>query len=160
MGQGIQMPATAAPATGSAVVAPDATDPLVTPTDAFVQYADVLANGTASPYAATFAPDAFRTIIESARAATVAGVGNAGTVTETYTPEPVPMTSLATVDGGAIVVSQMTTVSTVQPDRRWHDPRVRSVDAARTGKTTAAGRSSGRSPTSSSCTSLRRAARR
>ena len=139
MGQGIQMPATAAPATGSAVIAPDATDLLVTPTDAFVQYADVLANGTASPYAATFAPDAFRTIIESARAATVAGVGNAGTVTETYTPEPEPMTSLATVDGGAIVVSQMTTVSTVQLTAGGTIPAFDPFYAALTGKTTAAG---------------------
>lgn len=113
MGQGIQMPLTAAPETGSAVLAADATGLVATPTDAIAQYCDVLANGTASPYAAAFAPDAFRTGIEAARATTAAGVNTAGTATETYTPAPAPMTSLATVDGGAIVVSEVTTVSTV-----------------------------------------------
>ncbi|GIG22330.1 hypothetical protein Cch01nite_30540 [Cellulomonas chitinilytica] len=113
MGQGVQMPPTAAPATGSAVLAPDATGLVVTPTEALAQYADLLANGAASPYAATFAPDAFRAGIEAARAATVAGVEAAGTATETYTPDPAPQVSLATVDGGALVVGQLTTVSTV-----------------------------------------------
>lgn len=139
MGQGIQMPATAAPGTGSAVVAPDATGLVATPTDAFVQYADVLANGAASQYAAAFAPDALRTGIEAARAATVAGVGSAGTVTETYTPAPEPLTSLATVDGGAIVVSQLTTVSTVQLTAGGTIPAFDPFYAALTGKTTAAG---------------------
>jgi len=113
MGQGVQMPPTAAPATGSAVLAPDATGLVVTPTEAMTQYADLLSNGAASPFAATFAPDAFRAGIEAARAATVAGVEAAGTVTETYTPDAAPLVSLATVDGGALVVGQLTTVSTV-----------------------------------------------
>lgn len=113
MGAGVQMPATAAPETGSAVLAPDEPGLLVTPTEALQQYADVLANGAASAYAATFQPDTFRTSIEAARAATVAGVQAAGTATETYTPEPAPVVSLKTVDGGAIVVGQLTTVSTV-----------------------------------------------
>lgn len=113
MGAGVQMPATAAPETGSEVLAPDEPGLLVTPAEALQQYADVLANGTASGYAATFQPDTFRTSIEAARAATVAGVQAAGTATETYTPEPAPVVSLRTVDGGAIVVGQLTTVSTV-----------------------------------------------
>ncbi|WP_426594736.1 hypothetical protein ACPPVS_04180 [Cellulomonas sp. McL0617] len=114
MGQGIKMPPTAAPATGSPVLAPDTASLKVAPADVFAQYSDVLANGTASQYNASFAPDAFRTGIEAARATTAAGVGSAGTATETYTPEPTPLTSLATLDGGAIVVGQLTTVSTVQ----------------------------------------------
>lgn len=113
MGQGVKMPATAAPEIGSAVLAPDAKGLVATPTDALAQYCDVLTNGKASPYASTFAPDAFRTGIEAARASTVAGVGAAGTATETYTPDPAPMTTLATVDGGALVVGKLTTVSTV-----------------------------------------------
>lgn len=113
MGQGVQMPATAAPETGSAVVAPDATGLVTTPTDAFARYADVLTNGDASQFAAGFAPDAFRASIEAARAATAAGVQAAGTATETYTVDPASVVGLATVDGGAIVVGQMTTVSTV-----------------------------------------------
>lgn len=113
MGAGVQMPATAAPETGSPVLAPDATGLVVTPTEALQQYADVLANGDASAYAATFAPDTFRSSIEAARAATAAGVQAAGTATETYTPEAAPTVALGTVDGGAIVVGQLTTVSTV-----------------------------------------------
>ena len=113
MGAGVQMPATAAPETGSPVLAPDATGLLVTPTEALQQYADVLANGAASPYAASFQLDTFRTSIEAARAATVAGVQAAGSATETYTPEAAPVVTLQTVDGGAIVVGQLTTVSTV-----------------------------------------------
>jgi len=113
MGQGIQMPATASPETGSAVLAPDVSGLVVTPVDAMLRYADVLANGDASTFASTFAPDAFRAGIEASRAATAAGVQAAGTATETYTPASEPVVTLATVDGGAIVVSELTTVSTV-----------------------------------------------
>ena len=113
MGAGIQMPPTAAPETGSPVLAPDATGLLMTPTEALQRYADVLANGDASPHAASFLADTFRSSIEAARAATVAGVQAAGSATETYTPEAAPMITLGTVDGGAIVVGQLTTVSTV-----------------------------------------------
>jgi hypothetical protein len=113
MGAAVQMPATAAPETGSPVLAPDATGLLMTPTEALQQYADVLANGDASAFAASFAPDTFRSSIEAARAATAAGVQAAGTATETYTPEAAPAVTLGTVDGGAIVVGQLTTVSTV-----------------------------------------------
>ena len=113
MGAGIQMPATAAPETGSPALALDATGLVVTPAEALQQYADVLGNGDASAFAATFQPDTFRTSIEAARAATVAGVQAAGAVTETYTPEAEPVVTLGTVDGGAIVVGQLTTVSTV-----------------------------------------------
>lgn len=113
MGAGVQMPPTASPETGSPVLAPDATGLVVTPTEALQQYADVLANGDASAFAATFAPDTFRSSIEAARAATAAGVQAAGTASETYTPEAAPVVSLGTVDGGAIVVGQLTTVSTV-----------------------------------------------
>ena len=114
MGAGIQMPATAAPETGSPVLAPDATGLVMTPLEAFQQYADVLANGDASAFAASFLPDTFRSSIEAARAATAAGVQAAGSAVETYTPDPTtPVVSLQTVDGGAIVVGQLTTVSTV-----------------------------------------------
>ena len=113
MGAGIQMPATAAPETGSPELAPDASGLIMTPTEVMQQYADVLSNGDASPYAASFVPDTFRSSIEAARAATVAGVQAAGAATETYTPEAAPVVALGTVDGGAIVVGQLTTVSTV-----------------------------------------------
>jgi hypothetical protein len=113
MGAGVQMPPTAAPETGSPLLAPDATGLVMTPTDALQQYADVLANGDASQFAASFLPDTFRSSIEAARAATTAGVQAAGSATETYTADPAPVVALGTVDGGAIVVGQLTTVSTV-----------------------------------------------
>ncbi|WP_028047522.1 hypothetical protein [Cellulomonas sp. URHE0023] len=137
MGPGIPMPPTATPETGSAVLAPDATGLLATPTDVLIQYCDVLTNGAASPYAATFAPDALRTGIEAARASTVAGVGTAGTATETYTPEPAPLTTLATVDGGAIVVGQLTTVSTVSLTAGGSIPILDPFYAVLTGKQSA-----------------------
>lgn len=113
MAPGLSMPPTASPEAGSPVLAPDATGLVVTPADAFAQYADVLANGDASSHAATFAPDAYRSAIEAARAATAQGVQQAASATETYTPDPEPVVSLETADGGAIVVGQLTTVSTV-----------------------------------------------
>ena len=114
MGAGVQMPATAAPETGSPVLAPDATGLLVTPAEALQQYADVLANGAASAYAATFQPDTFRTSIEAARAATVAGVQAAGIGDRDLHARGRRRWSRSqTVDGGAIVVGQLTTVSTV-----------------------------------------------
>jgi len=113
MGPGVQMPPTSAPDAGSPVLAADAPGLVVTPADALRQYADVLGNGDASQFAGTFAPDAFRSGIEEARAATAAGVEAAGTATETYTPGDTPVVALGTADGGALVVGQLTTVSTV-----------------------------------------------
>lgn len=108
-----QTPATAAPEEGSPTLAPDAEGLLLTPADAVAQYADVLANGDASPYAASFAPDAFRTAIEAERAGVVGQLADAATLAQTYVPTDEPVVTLGTVDGGAIVVSQIATTTTV-----------------------------------------------
>lgn len=77
---GVQMPATASPEAGSEPVPADATTLVATPADVVTQYADVLGNGDASAFAASFAkPDAFRDQIAASRASnqgTAAGLGD------------------------------------------------------------------------------------
>src|SRR5690606_13959778 len=75
---GASMPPTADPSVGSAVLAPDAPDLLVTPGDVIAQYADVLANGDASEYAQSFEPDATREAITTTRESFRTAVENAG----------------------------------------------------------------------------------
>ena len=109
---GVDAPATAQPALGSPVLAPDAKGLVVTPTDALQQYADVLTNGDKSQYAATFAQDRFRTQVEQALSLSRNALNNVGTANETYTPADTPLATFATADGGAIVVGELTTVLT------------------------------------------------
>lgn len=133
LGEGVQMPATAEPDTGSPLIAADDDSLLVTPQDVVNQYADVLTNGNASPYAATFGTNFFRTAIEAARAQTVQSLQAVATVTETVSPEAGAVTALGTVDGGAIVVGQLSTVTTAalsQGSITLNDP----LDAALAGK--------------------------
>ncbi|MGN8246698.1 hypothetical protein ACTHAM_000363 [Cellulomonas soli] len=132
LGQGVQMPMTADPGTGSPVLAADATGLLLTPNDVLTQYADVLTSGDGSAAAPQFAPDFFRTGIETARQTYTAAVESVGTVAETYTPQLDSVVALSTVDGGAIVVGQLTTVTTltVSQGSLTLDP----TDAALSGK--------------------------
>ncbi|MBD7919591.1 hypothetical protein H9657_15070 [Cellulomonas sp. Sa3CUA2] len=109
----VETPATAAPEEGSPTLPPDAEGLLMTPQDAVAQYTDVLANGDGSSYAGSFAADSFRSAIETERAAVVTQLGDAATLTQTYAPVSEPVVTLATVDGGAIVVSEIATTSTV-----------------------------------------------
>ncbi|HEY8720863.1 hypothetical protein [Pengzhenrongella sp.] len=110
---GVKMPATAAPTTGSAPVAPDAKGLAATPTDVVSQYADVLLNGDKSTHAKTFtAADSYRKGIVNGREplANVAKQAS-GKFTETYAPVKDQTFALATADGGALVVAGMSTVS-------------------------------------------------
>lgn len=113
LGPGVQMPATADPAIGSATVPPDSTDLLVPPSAVLTQYADVLANGDASAHAALHPQDFFRQTIEAARGTMQAAVAPVGTVAETYVPKAEPPVALATADGGAIVVGAIDTTTTL-----------------------------------------------
>lgn len=110
---GVQMPLTAVADLGSPVVPADDTDVLVPPSQVLAQYADVLAHGTQSSFAASFADDAFRQRLAADLASQVSTWGDAGVVAETYTPAQAPVTMLGTVDGGAVVVGQLTTVTTL-----------------------------------------------
>ena len=112
---GVRMPATASPEVGSEPVAADATTLVATPADVVVQYADVLGNGDASAFAASFAaPDPYRERITAGRTQFqgIAAQGS-GTFTETYAAVPDQIVALETADGGAIVVGGMTTASTL-----------------------------------------------
>ncbi|WP_230685293.1 hypothetical protein [Cellulomonas sp. JZ18] len=113
--QGVQMPPTAAPEEGSPVLAPDEGGLLVPPAEVGARYADVLTNGDASAHAATFQPDSFRAAVEQSRntlATSLQGAG-AGGLSETYVAAAAPVVTLGTADGGALVVTELTTTSTV-----------------------------------------------
>jgi hypothetical protein len=113
LGPGVQMPATADPTGGSAVLPSDSTDLLVPPAEVLAQYADVLANGDASAFAATYPLDFFRQTIEAARTNMQAAVAPVGTVAETYVPRPEEIVALGTADGGALVVGGLDTTTTL-----------------------------------------------
>ncbi|MBU4213350.1 MAG: hypothetical protein KJ792_01685 [Actinobacteria bacterium] len=109
-----EFPTTAALTTGSAVLAADDPDLVVPPSAILSQYADVLANGAASASAAKYAGDTFRTAIEANRTQQQALAAEGGaTFTETYTATDGPVVSLATQEGGALVVGQLSTTSTI-----------------------------------------------
>ncbi|MBU4335813.1 MAG: hypothetical protein KJ548_04500 [Actinobacteria bacterium] len=109
-----EFPTTAALTTGSAVVAADDPDLVVPPSAVLSQYADVLANGASSASAATYAGDTFRTATEANRTQQQALAAEGGaTFTETYAAVDGPVVSLATQDGGALVVGQLSTTSTI-----------------------------------------------
>ena len=110
---GVSMPATAAPEEGSPVLAPDDDTLLVPPAEVAARYADVLGAGDASAHAATFAPDAFRGAIVDERNRLSSSLGDAASLAETYTAAAEPVVALGTADGGALVVADMTTTSTV-----------------------------------------------
>jgi hypothetical protein len=133
LGPSVQMPATADPTVGSEPVAADDTSLLLPPAEALAQYADVLTNGDASAAAATFPPDFFRTALGGARSQTAASLQAVATVAETVAPVEGAVTALRTADGGAIVVGQLSTVTTVtlsQGSITLNDP----FDAALAGK--------------------------
>lgn len=109
---GVKMPPTADPEIGSLPLEPDAPGLLVAPKDVAGQYADVLTHGDASAFAATFAPDAFRSALSTALAAISEAVKDVGSVAETYAAVDGGTTAVATADGGALVISELTTVST------------------------------------------------
>lgn len=111
---GVQMPATASPEVGSEPLPLDTTELSVAPADVAVQYADVLANGDASAFAAAFAPDAFREQIVAARTEFQQIAARAsGTFTQTHAAAEDRTVAMATADGGALVVSELTSTSTL-----------------------------------------------
>ncbi|WP_263732663.1 hypothetical protein [Cellulomonas sp. SG140] len=110
---GVSMPATATPGAGSPVLSADASGLSLRPDQVMPAYADVLSNGDGSQSAPQFAPDPFRTSVTSARQTLATNVKDVGNAAETYTPDPAPLTVIGTVDGGALVIGKMTTVSTV-----------------------------------------------
>lgn len=112
---GVRMPATASPEVGSAPVPLDSTELAVPPAEVAARYADVLAKGDASEHAATFAPDTFRQQIAALRAESEAIASRvSGTFTQTHAAAEDQTVALATEDGGAIVVSGLTSTTTLK----------------------------------------------
>jgi hypothetical protein len=110
---GITMPSTAPLDQGSRVLPVDDEDLAMVPQDVLTLYADLLTNGEGSAAAPLFATDPYRSSIEANRAAYADQLGaNQATFTETYTPQGPPEAVLATIDGGALLVGQITTTST------------------------------------------------
>lgn len=136
--QGVQMPPTAAPEEGSPDLPVDAEGLLLPPAEVGARYADVLTSGDASAHAASFAPDSFRGAIEKARNDTTAALQGAASLTETYAAAAAPVVTLGTVDGGALVVTEMTTTSTVSVTEAGGSITIEPFYAALAGATTAA----------------------
>lgn len=109
---GIETPPVASPEVGSAELPPDATDLLVTPADALAQYSDFLVNGAASPYAANFAEDPLFLQLRGGLETNVATLQGIADVFFTAAPLEGYVVSLATADGGALVVGSIATVTT------------------------------------------------
>jgi hypothetical protein len=112
---GSQMPPTASPLTGSAPLPPDTAGLVAAPVDVVAQYADVLTNGAASAFAASFAsPDAYLAQVELLRSQYATATQGSGTLTQTYAPVPDQVFALATADGGALVAAGLTSSASLR----------------------------------------------
>ncbi len=112
---GAQMPAMASPAVGSEPLPADVQGLDATPTEDAAQYADVLTNGAASAFAASFAsPDTYLAEVEAFRATYVTATQGSGTLTQTYAAVPDQVVALATADGGALVAAGLTSSSSLR----------------------------------------------
>lgn len=110
---GVAMPPTAQPEIGSAPVGADSAAPSVRPEDVLARYVDLLTNGAGSPFSAAFAADPLRDRIAQQRAGWTTAVGDRGSVAETYEVLDGGPFSMATADGGAIVVGSLRTLTTI-----------------------------------------------
>ncbi|WP_024287757.1 hypothetical protein [Cellulomonas sp. KRMCY2] len=113
---GVAVPAIAQPEVGSLPVEPDAESLAVSPKAVVEQYVDVLTSGAGSQYAASFSDDPLRAGIVATREAYAGLVVDKGSLTETYQPYESGPYSIATADGGAIVVGAVQTVTTITLD--------------------------------------------
>ncbi|MBZ2199514.1 hypothetical protein [Occultella gossypii] len=102
----ITMPATSIGSIGSPQVPLDAEGLVLPPGQVVAAYADVLTN-SASQYAPTFAEDNLRTALAAELTGLSTAVEEAGTVANTVSASADPILTLATDDGGAIVIGSM-----------------------------------------------------
>ncbi|MCL2455894.1 MAG: hypothetical protein FWD18_11435 [Micrococcales bacterium] len=108
---GQRMPATAALAVGSPVLEATDSSLVVPPVNLLPQYADILTNGDASEFAAMFAPDKFREWVQADRAQHEQQLDGAS-YTVGYAAPEAPLAVLGTLDGGALVIGQLTGTTT------------------------------------------------
>lgn len=110
----ITLPTFAAPNVGTESVAPDDASLLMTPADAVARYADVLTSREESAFAADFPDDPLRAAMADAftKQSTIA-TDLGGTFTETYAAPEGALRSVRTADGGALVIAQIDSASTL-----------------------------------------------
>ncbi len=118
LGSGMAVPETTVPSVGSPMLPSDDGNLVMKPSDVLPQYADLLKNGSASEYAASFVgtdQDGMRAGIEALRAKILAKVGTGpGEYAETFAASEEPAIALATADGGALVIGRLTTTVVVK----------------------------------------------
>lgn len=134
---GVELPAFAAPETGSPQVAANAEGYLMTPDDAVARYADVLTKGSRSDDAELFAEDPFRQQIAQIKKLQNEALKAAdGKQTMTFTAVPGSVRALETVDGGVLVVGELTALedrvaedgATIAPGSRIERALARGLD--------------------------------
>ncbi|HZK04926.1 MAG TPA: hypothetical protein VFC82_03660 [Actinomycetaceae bacterium] len=111
---GVTVPATTAPVTGSAPVAPDSDTLRFTPQATLEAYVDILNNGDDSESAGDFEADPFRTGYAQTVQSLASAVEAAGTATQQSAVGDDGTHSIGTHEGGAIVVGTVDQVLTVQ----------------------------------------------
>lgn len=113
--QGAQLPNFPVPTIGAQMGSAKDTGLLMTPEEAVMQYADVLANGENSQYAANFADDALRQELATQTQNVQQGIErNKGSQQQTFTPVEGAIRSMRSSDGGELVVAQITSEWTRQ----------------------------------------------
>nr|NLD39638.1 hypothetical protein [Actinomycetales bacterium] len=110
---GVAMPATTQPAVGSAPVAPDASGLLMSPEAALGAYVDLLNNREESASSGSFAEEPFRANWGQTLDQLASAVEVAGTAAQVSEVSPEGSYSIATHDGGAIVVGAINQTLTV-----------------------------------------------
>ena len=106
---GAQLPSFNIPSIGAQMGTAKDDGLIVTPEEAVRQYADVLANGTASQYAADFADDQLRQALVQETQNVQQGIErNHGTQQQTFTPVEGAIHVMRSPDGGDLVVAQLT----------------------------------------------------
>jgi hypothetical protein len=109
-----RLPEVAKADVGAPELAPDTSGLLLAPKDVATRYADLLANGTSSPYAKTFALDVFRDqVLRKVAGDRLAAQQVQGNVTDVHTVQGVPL-ALRTSDGGALVIVALTETYTLK----------------------------------------------
>ncbi|MCL2467550.1 MAG: hypothetical protein FWF02_11980 [Micrococcales bacterium] len=113
LGSAMSMPEMTAPHVGSPTLPLNSDKLDMKPGDVLARYTDVLENGDDSRYAGAFVGtdnDGMRRGIEATRKKILDKKGDAGEYSETFTAdEEGPVVVLATVDGGALVIGELTT---------------------------------------------------
>jgi len=110
---GIETPALSHPDAGSAVVPPDADNLVVPPQDVIARYVDTLNKGD-SEYADQFADDPYKKSRAETTAELDKAIEAAGDATVSAAPGDAGPLSLATADGGAIVIGELRSTLTLR----------------------------------------------